>query len=348
MKIAILGDTHFGSRGDLKIFHDYFSKFYTEFFFPTIKEQGVDNIIQLGDLFDRRKYMNFYTLAECKRYFFDHIGGMTFDTLVGNHDIYWRESLEVNSSSLVLGEYSNVKVHTRPTQIFCNDGTTIDIIPWICKENEDEVFDFIKKSKSDICMGHFEIAGFSMYRGMEAHEGLDGNIFSKYELVLSGHYHTRSKKENIIYTGVPYEMTWSDYNDPKGFHIFNTDTRELTFYENPFTLFHRMEYNDTIPLVDLDTLDLKDCFVRVIVVNKTDHYKFDNFVSKLYSKGCYEIKIVEDLSEFTDGEVGEEINLEDTLSVLSNYIDSIETDEDTEKVKTFMKSLYIEAINQEV
>ena len=187
-----------------------------------------------------------------------------------------------------------------------------------------------------------------MYRGMEAHEGIDGNLFSKYELVLSGHYHTRSKKENIVYAGVPYEMTWSDYNDPKGFHIFDTETRELTFIENPYTIFARFEYDDTKELVDLDSLDLKDCFVRLIVVNKTDYYKFDKFINKLYSKGCYEIKIVEDLSEFSDGEVGEDINLEDTLSVLSNYIDSIETEADTEKIKTFMKSLYIEAVNVEI
>ena len=349
MKIAILGDTHFGCRNDLKVFHDFFEKFYEDTFIPYLRENKIDTVIQLGDLFDRRKYINFYSLDLCKRYFFDNLenSNIKLHTLVGNHDIYWRESLEVNSASLVLGEYPSVYVHMSPTTIHIGD-TAIDIIPWICKENEQEIHDFINKSKSDICVGHFEIAGFAMYRGMEAHEGIDGNLFSKYELVLSGHYHTRSKKENIVYAGVPYEMTWSDYNDPKGFHIFDTETRELTFIENPNTIFARFEYDDTKELVDLDSLDLKDYFVRLIVVNKTDYYQFDKFINKLYSKGCYEIKIVEDLSEFSDGEVGEEINLEDTLSVLSNYIDSIETEADTEKIKTFMKSLYIEAVNVEI
>ena len=347
MKIAILGDTHFGSRNDLKLFHDYFGKFYETTFFPQIKELGVERIIQLGDLFDRRKYINFFSLAESKRYFFDKLP-CPMDTLVGNHDLYWRESVTVNSSSLVLGEYDNITVHTKPTTIFLDDGTTIDIIPWICDENKDEIFDFIAKSKSDICVGHFEVAGFSMYRGMEAHSGLDGNMFAKYELVLSGHYHTRSKKENIMYVGTPYEMTWSDYNDPKGFHIFDTDTRELTFHQNPHTMFVRLEYDDTKQIVPLDSLDLKDTIVKLIVINKNDYYKFDQYINKLYSKGCYEIKIVEDMSEFTDGEVGEEINLEDTISVLMNYIDSIETEEDIDKIKAFMKSLYIEAVNLEV
>jgi hypothetical protein len=83
-------------------------------------------------------------------------------------------------------------------------------------------------------------------------------------------------------------------------------------------------------------------------LEKTDFYKFDKFSQKLYNKGCHEIKIVEDFSEFEAGEINEEINLEDTVSVLANYIESIETDVDKEKVKSYMRGLYTEAINIEV
>jgi DNA repair exonuclease SbcCD nuclease subunit len=313
-----------------------------------LKEHGITEVYQLGDLFDRRKYINFYSLDECKRYFFDELDNQNIKlhTLVGNHDIYWRESLSVNTQSLVLGEYSNVSIHASPITINTNN-TSIDIIPWICPENEKEVVEFINASKSDICMGHFEIAGFAMYRGMECHDGLSRDMFDKYEQVWSGHYHTRSKQDNITYVGTPYEMTWQDYADPKGFHIFDTDTRQLTFHENPFNIFHRIEYDDTKELPDLE-LNLTDAFIKLVVINKTDFYKFDIFLNKLYSKGCYEIKIIEDMAEFRDGTVDEEINLEDTVSVLSNYIDSIETDLDKEKVKTYMRTLYTEAVNQEV
>ena len=57
---------------------------------------------------------------------------------------------------------------------------------------------------------------------------------------------------------------------------------------------------------------------------------------------------MEDLSEFNEGEVSSDINLEDTLDVLSNYIDSVQTDADKEKIKTFMRTLYTEAVNIEV
>lgn len=347
-KICVLGDTHFGVRNDLSLFHNHFAKFY-DMLFEHLQTAGIKQIFQLGDLWDRRKYVNFNTLNQAKRYFFDRAleCGIEIHTLVGNHDIYYRESVEVNSSSLVLGEYDNVHVYTEPTQVKVGK-TTIDMIPWICESNKDAVMRFMKKSKSDLCFGHFEIATFSMYRGIESHGGLPVDMFSKYELVCSGHYHTKSDKENITYVGTPYEMTWQDYNDPKGYHFFDLESRELTFFQNPYTIFHKLEYNDTAEVVNLDSLDLKDLFVRLVVVNKTNLYKFDQFVSKLYSKGCYEVKILEDMSEFQDGEIGEEINLEDTMDVLDHYIDSIDTDADKDQIKTFIKSLYIEAVNTEV
>jgi len=345
-KFILLGDTHWGCRNDLSLFYNYFERFY-DYLIDYCVEHDIDTIFQLGDLFDRRKYINFKTLSESKRILFDRLkeNNIRLHVLVGNHDIHMRESVDINSPSLVLGEYSNVVVYTKPTGVQHNE-TSIDIIPWICNDNEDDIMDFISKSKSDLCLGHFEIENFSMYRGVESHEGLPASMFEKYELVVSGHYHTKSQRGNIVYAGTPYEMTWQDYNDPKGFHVFDTDTRALEFVENPYTLFVRLDYNDTEELVDLSSLDLANCFVKLVVTSKTDLYKFDNFVQKLYGKKCYEIKVIEDMSEFQDGEVGEDIDLEDTMDVLSNYIESIDTDADKEKIKQFMKTLYVEAINQ--
>jgi hypothetical protein len=114
-------------------------------------------------------------------------------------------------------------------------------------------------------------------------------------------------------------------------------------------MFERAEYDDT--LVDPSLNDygyLSNKYVKIVVVNKNDFYKFDKFITKVYNANPYEVKIIEDFSEFSEGEIDSDINLEDTLDVLSNYIDSVETDLDKDKVKTFMKSLYTEAINLEV
>ena len=349
MKFAILGDTHWGCRNDLSLFYNHFDRFYTNMF-EDLREEGITDIFQLGDLFDRRKYINFRTLNEAKRIFFDKIKryDMHMYTLIGNHDSHMKETIEINSPSLVLGEYSDcVTIYQNPRTIYI-DNASIDMIPWICKDNEQEIMEFIAKSKSDLCFGHFEIATFAMYRGLESYQGLPIDLFAKYEKVFSGHYHTKSEKDNIVYVGTPYEMSWQDYHDPKGYHIFDTYTRRYEFIQNPWTLFIRLDYDDKSEIFDLDSIDLTDCFVKVVVTNKNDPYKFDQYIRTLYNKGCYEVKIIEDMSEFADGEIGEDINIEDTLDVLSKYIDSVDCWSDKEVIKKFMKGLYIEAINQEV
>ena len=350
MKVAIITDQHFGARNDSIAFLDFFEKFYENTLFPTIDSAGIDTVLILGDTFDRRKYINFYALDRAKKMFFDKLEerGIRVHMLAGNHDTYYKNTNEVNSPDLLLVEYGNIDVISKAETIVI-DGTSICMIPWICSDNYQETLDHIKNTKAEICMGHLEIAGFAMYRGMESHDGLAKETFEKFDLVFSGHYHHRSSDQHIHYLGNPYELTWQDYNDPRGFHLFDLDTRELEFFCNPYRMFERIEYNDKDQEpIDLDLIELEKKYVKLIVVNKTDFYKFDKFIQKLYNKGCHEIKIIEDMSEFQDGEIGEEINLEDTLSVLSHYVDSIETDVDKEQIKTYMRTLYTEAVNIEV
>lgn len=350
MKIAIITDQHFGARNDSVAFLDFYEKFYENTFFPTLDSAGITTVLVLGDTFDRRKYVNFYALDRAKKMFFDKLEerGIAVHMLAGNHDTYFKNTNDVNSPDLLLREYSNINVIDHPTTITV-DGTDICMMPWICSENYQASLDEMKTTKSEICMGHFEISGFAMYRGMESHEGMDKTIFDKFDMVFSGHYHHRSDDGHIYYLGNPYELTWQDFNDPRGFHLFDTATRKLEFITNPYTMFARIEYDDKeSEPIEIDAVDLKDKYVKLIVTNKTDFYKFDRFIQKLYNKGCHEIKILEDMSEFEDGEVGEEINLEDTVSVLSHYIDSIQTDVDKEQIKNYMRTLYTEAVNQEV
>jgi DNA repair exonuclease SbcCD nuclease subunit len=350
LKVAIITDQHFGARSDSVAFLDFYQKFYENVFFPKLFEHGIDTVLILGDTFDRRKYVNFYSLQRAKEMFFDRLEGrgIKVHMLAGNHDTYYKNTNDVNSPDLLLREYDNINVIDSPKNITI-DGTEICMMPWICPENYQASLDHMKLTKAEICMGHFEIAGFAMYRGMESHEGLSKELFNKFDLVFSGHYHHRSNDGHIHYLGNPYELTWQDYADQRGFHLFDTDARRLEFIPNPYTMFERIEYDDKEKEpIDLNSIDLQDKYVKLVVVNKSDFYKFDKFTQKLYNKGCHEIKIVENMSEFEDGEIGEEINLEDTLSVLSHYIDSVETDVDKDQVKTFMKTLYTEAVNTEV
>ncbi len=148
-------------------------------------------------------------------------------------------------------------------------------------------------------------------------------------------------------------MTWADYNDPKGFHIFDTDTRHLEFIRNPFTMFNKVTYDDTAhdfewwKTYDFDVL--KDTYVKVVVLNKQNPYLFDHVVDNLYKTGVADLSIVED---FTDTMIDDDQDIidqaEDTMTILSKYIDNLELEVEPDKLKTLMRELYVEALNTEV
>lgn len=352
MKLCILGDSHFGARGDSLDFHKYFQKFYDDVFFPYLIENKITTIFQMGDLFDRRKYINFNSLYLSRKYFFDACAAndITLHTLIGNHDVAFKNTLDVNSPSLVINDYKNIKVYQNFDTVDF-DGLSVDVVPWICDENESDIFNKIKSSKSEICFGHFEIAGFEMDRGNVCDTGIDKRMLNRYDMVLSGHFHHKSSDGNIMYVGTPYEMTWADYSDPKGFHILDTETREMEFVKNPYNMFNKIAYDDSSTDFEhwktYDFSSLKETYVKVVVVNKQNPYMFDFVVDNLYKSGCSDISIVED---FTDVPIDDDIvdQAEDTMTILSKYIDALELDVENDKLKKLMRELYVEALNTEV
>ena len=350
MYIALVTDTHFGARSDSIPFDNFFRRFYDETFFPEIDKRGIKTILHLGDCFDRRKYINFNTLSSCRNYFFDEIKKRNIELhmLVGNHDTFFKNTNDVNSPRLLLKDYE-FNVIDSPSELEFDDGSKILMMPWICTDNYNQSMEAIKTTNAQVLFGHFEIAGFQMYKGHENDEGFNPKIFEKFDLVCSGHFHHRSSNGNINYLGNPYEMTWADYDDARGFHIFDTDTRELEFIQNPFTIFSKVYYDDE--KVDPSTVDVSQYanqHIKLIVVNKKDYYKFDQFIERLYKVNPLELKIIEDLSEFESDAMGDqEVDLEDTVTLLSQYVDSLDTEADKDRIKILMKTLYVEAQNWE-
>ena len=344
MKVALITDTHFGARSDSIPFDNFFRRFYMEKFWPEIDKRGIRSIFHLGDCFDRRKYINFNTLKSCREYFFDQAKqrGIKVIMIVGNHDTFFKNTNDVNSPHLLLKEYDNIEAYSEPTEY-----ENILLMPWICTDNYHECMKAIKYTQCKVMFGHLEIAGFQMYKGHENEEGFDPEVFKKFDLVCTGHFHHRSSDRNIVYLGNPYELTWADYEDPRGFHIFDTDTKELEFIQNPFNIFSKLYYDDTKD-IGYDVKDFENKHLKLIVVNKTDFYKFDQFIEKIEKSNPLELKIIEDMSEFESEALGtDDVDLEDTLTLLSQYVDNLDTDADKDRIKTLMKTLYVEAQNYE-
>lgn len=341
-KIAILGDLHIAIKNASPVFFKHQKKFF-DFFFDYLETKNIDTVFQLGDLFDNRKACNIRALKAAKEMIFDPMRDkkIRFHALVGNHDSTFRDNIHVNTPELVLREYENITIYSSPTTVTF-ENTTIDIIPWMCSDNTTSCINLISSSKSDLCLGHFELMSFDMYRGFTCTEGLSSDIFEKYEMVFSGHFHTKSQRDNIIYVGTPYELTWQDFNDQKGFFIFDTETRAIEFIANPDIIFVRIEY-------DADTtyqkFNIEDKFVKVVVLSKPDLFEFENFIKSLHNENPYEVRIIESTDSNIESTNTENVNLEDTLSVIQHFIDMSEIAADKEKLKTFMGGLYIEALN---
>lgn len=350
MKVALITDQHFGARNDSLHFMDFYEKFYRDTFFPEILKRNIDTVIILGDTFDRRKYVNFYSLQRAKKMFFDPLAqnNINVHMLVGNHDTYYKNTNEVNSPELLLEDYKNVHVIENPTTIQIDD-IPICMMPWICAENYEHSMQTLKLTEATICMGHFEIEGFQMYRGAPSHEGLNPSLFDKFHSVFSGHYHHKSSKGSIHYLGNPYELTWQDYDDPRGFHIFDLQTHELEFVKNPNSIFKKITYDDkqhTIKEIsDIDLSGYKNSYVKVVVVNKTNPYLFDMFINNLYQVNPIDITVAEDMSEIDDIEDVDQT--EDTTTILNKYVDNLTTDLNKDKLKTLFRELYVEALNGE-
>jgi len=344
MKILLITDQHFGVRNDNQAYIEMYKKFYSNLVIPFIDKTGIDTVICLGDTFDKRKSINFMSLEEAKTMWFDRLQelGVKMYMLVGNHDIYYKNTLRINAPTELLGEYEYIDIIDTPCTRTIGD-LDILFLPWICDSTRDRSFREIQNTTARVCMGHLELAGFEAHPGSVMVGGMDETIFSKFDKVFSGHFHMKSSRGNINYLGNPYQLYWNDYGCKRGFHVFDTETLKTTFYRNPYDMFRKIYYNADGIRYDNDQ-PLEGTYVKLIVEDKQNHANFSEFVRTLQEQSPADLNIIENFC--VDLENGVEVlETEDTLTMLETYIeeakDSIKGD--TESIKKLIKSLYVEA-----
>ena len=351
MKLAVLNDTHCGVRNSSDIFLKYQERFFGEIFFPYLKENNITQILHLGDYYDHRKFVNFKALNDNRKVFLEPMRdlGITMDIIPGNHDVYYKNTNQLCSLKELLGYFtSNVNILMEPT-VLDYDGLKIGCLPWINAENSERYLNWLQNVKCDWIGAHLELSGFDMMRGIKSPHGMSSDLFKRFEVVMSGHFHTKSSKDNIYYLGSQMEFTWADAGDPKHFHIIDTETRVLTPVRNPLTMFTKIFYDDTKGIPQINKESLEDHFVKVVVVNKTDPFKFDKFIDAIQQIKVHELKIAETFDEFIGANVlDDNISVEDTTELLDSYIEAVETDLDKDRMKTTMRSLYVEAQDKEI
>jgi DNA repair exonuclease SbcCD nuclease subunit len=341
MKIALITDTHFGCRGDNLELLNAMVAFYRDQFFPIIKEQGCEHIIHLGDLVDRRKYVNFHTLNTMRTEFLDRID-IPMDIICGNHDTYYKNTNQLNSlEELLAGRYENIKFYTEATQV--NVDCPLLYIPWVTEENVEHMNQMLESTDAAYAFGHLELTGFQMMKGMQCMHGLNHKLFTKFHSVFSGHFHYKSSFDNIHYLGSPYHMNWTEAEGTNGFHIFDTNTGTFEFYENPHSMFNKLFFEANTPHEDLP--DVTGKWVKVIVKEKPDPYLFETWCDKLTALNPLEMKIVEPITQVSEDIVVSEAD--DTPTIIDRAIDAnlVMEDSDKDQLKKLMHELYNEATN---
>jgi DNA repair exonuclease SbcCD nuclease subunit len=352
LKVAIINDTHFGARNDNPIFLEHFMLFWEDVFFPYLKANNIRHIIHLGDLMDRRKYVNFQTLNVVRKRFVKPLNDMaiTMDVILGNHDVFFKNTNNINSVK-ELFQWSelcdNWRIHYKPTIVEFG-GTKIGFVPWITKDNEQECLDFIAAKESSILMGHFELSGYEVLRGVQHHDGMDPGLLSAYDAVYSGHFHCKHSKDNVHYLGTQYQITFSDLKETKGFHVLDTETGELEYIHNPHRLFTAFNYNDDDGRDFFDgSVDwncYKETYVRLVIEKKINPFMLDRVIEKLNESGCHSITVNDQTSIDRGSKLEEKVDLsKDTLTLICEEIDRMDGIEDPTRLKNLIRELYVEA-----
>lgn len=354
-KIALISDTHFGVRNDNKVVLENTVKFLENIFFPYIDKLEIKHVIHLGDLFDRRKFINFNTANITTKSLIAplYIRGIESHFILGNHDVYFKDSNDLNSLEEIYGGsiyLEKMNIYKEPANINI-DGLDILLLPWINPTNKDLSLKAIEETKASVVMSHLELTGFEMYRGSICDHGMDKDIFQKFDVVCSGHFHHKSSIGGIHYLGSSGQFTWSDYGDARGFHIFDTETRTLEFIPNHYHLFNKFFYDDKVKtpeqIMKFDPEEYAGSFVKIIVKNKTNPYLLEKVVDAIEKENPADLQIIEEKLQ-VDLENDEEIldEAEDTLTIIKNYIKLMNYD-NKDKLEKFMTELYVESLTFE-
>lgn len=351
MKVALITDIHF-EIGDGNPVHANTIQNFFKFFFDELEKRQLKRVLCLGDFCDNRKRIQYSTIQDVKRIFVEPIEAMGIDTdiIVGNHDCSYRTNNNTSSASF-LSEYSSkIRVHVNdPIDVKFSDGSIVGMIPWISPHNSNSVEEYLKNTTTKLICGHFSIVGAKMHGNTLCTSGLNTSLFSKFERVYSGHFHSRSELDNITYIGNIAHFNWGDYGEPRGFCILDTLTGELEYVDNPYTPFLKFVYNDK----EWDNTKINDfCedytnkIIKIIVAEKTNHVLFETIVSKI-SETASSVTVVDcDSVEYTSSEDDKtSVAVKtDTLDIIDDCLDSlIVSDNILAQVKTTLKELYVEA-----
>lgn len=345
-KIAIISDLHFGVRNSSSYFLDYQKSFFNDLFIPYIKKEKPAFVFILGDVFENRKQLNVNTLNVAKNIMREITEVAPTYCLIGNHDVFYKNTNKINSIEPILGDIPNFHIVSKPMEL--NHGLwTLGLISWINSENSEEYLTWLNHTNADVIFGHFEINSFDMIKGIQCLHGLEANIFERFDRVFSGHFHTRSSNGKITYVGNPYQTSWAEVDTIHGFHMYDPQKDDLVFIPNPNERFLVIHYQENLTEDELNGFvsisENKIVKVKVPLVQIVDKTKIDKFLDAVSNKS-YNFSMI-DISDVSYNT--ERANLiagsDDYHKVMEMFIKDITPESSLDNVTRYMSKIYKEA-----
>ena len=345
-KVAMITDVHFCVRNASQFYLNHQKKFYDEVFFPYLKENNIKHLLFLGDFWEDRRKLDIVGMNVAFECFLDPLEelGIQVYWIYGNHDVVYRNDNSINAIDFLAKMYKNIHV-IKTHEVINIDGLDIAMLSWVNNANLQASMEFIQTAAAPILCGHFEIKSFLMHPGSVCDSGFDKSIFDRYESVYSGHFHTISTDGRIQYISNPFQTTWSDYGEEKGFRILDTATRNLEFVRNPFELYSKVAYTDEVDLLQYDFEQHAGKVTRVFIQSfaTTNQQKFNLFIEKLNSVAhAVDVFEIDETSFSTQAEIEAS---GDMRTIISQYIDEVVQNQLVKKepLKQYFDSLWTEA-----
>lgn len=322
----MITDIHFGARNDSPLFLENLTHFFETSFFPAIDKNNITDVLILGDTWQNRRNINIHTLHIAKEKFFDVLQsrGIAVKIVYGNHDVFYKNTNEINSIDFLSEQYPNIEV-VDTFKVFTFDNVKIGMMSWIPNEGSEKYMEFIKTAECDILCGHYEINSFEMVAGHYCSGGLSKDIFQRYEKVISGHFHIPSSDGRIVYLGNPLQTNWGDWGIEKGAWILNTDTLYLDRILNTNTVFEKIHYTEDVDILSFPYKSYAGKIVRLFVDNFliVEKNKFELFVDRL-SEVVHELEVHEvDHSVLAPTDLKSASDCVNTADTISLYASSI-------------------------
>jgi DNA repair exonuclease SbcCD nuclease subunit len=359
-KIGFISDIHYGCKNNSEKYISIIDDFFYKTLYKVIKDNKITDMRILGDLFDNRNAINVRTLNSVLamfRWYQKELPQLKWTIIVGNHDQYYHNRIDVNSIE-ALREFVNITIIDKVTEQTINNKKVI-MFPWISSESEAEIkFKQVTSgtTKYDLCLGHFEIQGFEMQRGYPAEHGVEQGTFKNFNRVFTGHFHIRntSKDGKISYLGCPYQLTWGDYGDEKGIHIYDVDTNETTFIpNNDSPKFIKISVEDFVNK-DVAKIKLaKGNFVKLVVEKKVQESTLIKLIQKVESLSPIKLEVdnqvLDDIAETEEAKkmleqyqhsVGKAT---DPVNFMNEYVSNVLVEDpsiDKNNIKAILGELY--------